>query len=81
MQLLHMIPGVNIIDRKVRVASINEACRFGDVLRPQHGFRRQSPLGKFLASKWHLDWLKVDNTAKATTVQYCKHTKLLSMEI
>ena len=82
MQLPHMIPGINIIDRKVSVASVNKACGFGGVLRPQRGFRRQSPLGKFLASKWHLDWLKIDlNAAKITTVQYCKHTKLLSMEI
>ena len=82
MQLPHMIPGVNIIDGKVSIASVNEACGSGGVLRPQWGFRRQSPLGKFLASKWHLDWLKIDlNAAKITTVQYCKHTKLLSMEI
>ena len=82
MQLPHMIPGINTIDRKVSVASVNKACGFGGVLRPQRGFRRQSPLGKFLASKWHLDWLKIDlNAAKITTVQYCKHTKLLSMEI
>ena len=69
MQLPHMIPGVNIIDRKVSIATINEACGSGGVLRPQQGFRRQSPLGKLLASKWHLDWLKIDlNVAKITTV-------------
>ena len=82
MQLPHMIPGVNIIDGKVSIASVNGACGSGGVLRPQRGFRRQSSLGKFLAAKWHLDWLKIDlNAAKITTVQYCKHTKLLSMEI
>ena len=71
-----MFPGVNIIDGKVSVAIANEACGSGGVLRPQWGFRRQSPLGKFLASKWHLDWLKIDlNAAKITTVQYYKHTK------
>ena len=64
-----MIPGVNIIEGKVSVESINEACGSGGVLRPQRGFRRQSPLGQFLASKWHLDWLKI------TTVQYYKHTQ------
>ena len=64
-----MIPGVNIIDGKVSVESVNEACASGGVLRPQWGFRRQSPLGKFLACKWHLDWLEI------TTVQYYKHTK------
>ena len=76
MQLPHMFPGVNIIDGKVSVANVNEACGSGGVLRPQWGFRRQSPLGKFLASKWHLDWLKIDlNAAEITTVQYYNHTK------
>ena len=37
MQLLHMIPGVNIIGRKVSVASVNEAWGSGGVLRPQWG--------------------------------------------
>ena len=55
-----MIPEVNIIDGKVSVASVNEACGSGGVLGPQQHFRRQSPLGKFLAAKWHLDWLKID---------------------
>ena len=74
MQLPHMIPGINIIDRKVSVASVNKACGFGGVLRPQRGFRRQSPLGKFLA--------KIDlNAAEITTIQYYKHKNLLSMEI
>ena len=73
MQLPHMIPGINIIDRKVSVASVNKACGFGGVLRPQRGFRRQSPLGKFLA--------KIDlNAAEITTIQYYKHKNLLSME-
>ena len=73
MQLPHMIPGITIIDGKVSVASVNEACGFGGVLRPQRGFRRQSPLGKFLA--------KIDlNAAEITTIQYYKH-KNLSMEI
>ena len=77
MQLPHMIPGVNIIDGKVSIASVNGACGSGGVLRPQRGFRRQSSLGKFLAAKWHLDWLKIDlNAAKINTVlQYYKHTK------
>ena len=54
------------------------------VSRPQQGFRRQSPLGKVLAFKWHLDWLKIDlNVAEITTAPYYKHTqkKLISMEI
>ena len=76
MQLPHMIPGVNIIDGKVSIASVNGACGSGGVLRPQRGFRRQSPLGKFLASKWHLDWLIIDlNAAEITTGQYYNHTK------
>ena len=76
MQLPHMIPRVNIINGKVSITSVNEACGSGGVLRPQQGFRRQSPLGKFLASKWHLDWLKVDlNAAEITSVQHYNHTK------
>ena len=71
-----MIPGVNIIDGKVSVASVNEACGSGGVLRPPRGFRRQNPLGKYLAAKWHLNWLEIDlNAAEITTVQYYKHTK------
>ena len=74
MQLPHMIQGITIIAGKVSVASVNEACGFGGVLRPQRGFRRQSPLGKFLA--------KIDlNAAEITTIQYYKHKNLLSMEI
>ena len=39
------------------------------VLRSQQSFRRQSPLGSFLAFKWHLDWLKIDlNVAEIITV-------------
>ena len=68
-----MIPAVNIIDGKVSIASVNEACGSGGVLRPQQCLRRQSPLGKFLAAKWHLDWLKIDlKAAEITTVQYYK---------
>ena len=37
MQLSHMIPGVNIIGRKVSVASVNGAGGSGGVLRPQKG--------------------------------------------
>ena len=37
MQLSHMIAGVNIIDRKVSVASINGAGEFGGSLRCQRG--------------------------------------------
>ena len=49
MQLSHMISGVNIISRKVSVASIRDPLR-----APQ----------KFLGSKEHLNWLKLDLNAK-----------------
>ena len=83
MQLSRMIPAVNIIDGKVSIASVNEACGSGGVLRPQQCLRRQSPLGKFLAAKWHLDWLKIDLKAAEITI-YCsilQTQKLISMEI
>ena len=54
MQLSHMIPGVNMIGRKVSVASVNVAGGSGGSLRP---------LRKFLGSKEHLDWLKKDLNA------------------
>ena len=61
MQLSHMIPGVNMIGRKVSVASVNVAGGSGGSLRP---------LRKFLGSKEHLDWLKKDlNAAEIITVQ------------
>ena len=37
LQLSHMIPGVNIIRRKVSIASINRAGGSGGSLRPQRG--------------------------------------------
>ena len=37
MQLSHMIPGVNIISRKVIVASVNGAGESGGALRPPRG--------------------------------------------
>ena len=37
MQLSHMIPGVNMIGRKVSVASVNGAWGSGGVLRSQRG--------------------------------------------
>ena len=38
MQISDMILGVNIINGKVSVASVNRAEGFGGVLRPQRGF-------------------------------------------
>ena len=64
-----MIPGVNIISRKASLASINGA---GGV----RGHCVLHPLRKFLGSKEHLVWLKIDlNMAEIITVQDYKRTK------
>ena len=55
-----MIPGANLISRKAGVASVNRARESEPLGR---GFRRWSPLRKFLGSKEHLDWLKIDLNA------------------
>ena len=48
----------------------------GGVLRLQRGFRGRSLLTKFLGSKEHLDWLKIDlNVAEIINVQDYKHKK------
>ena len=61
MQLSHIIPGVNIVGKKVSVASINGA---GAVETPV------GPLRKFLGSKEHLNWLKIDlNAAEVISIQ------------
>ena len=61
-----MIPGANIISRKASVASVNRA---GGSEPLSRGFRGWSPIRKFLGSKEHLDWLKIDlNTVKIRTV-------------
>ena len=66
-----MIPGANLISRKAGVASVNRARESEPLGR---GFRRWSPLRKFLGSKEHLDWLKIDlNVAETITVQDYKH--------
>ena len=63
-----MIPGVNIIGGKASVESINGAGVSGGACSPS--------AGKFLGSKEHLDWLKIDlNAAEISTVQDYKHTK------
>ena len=62
-----MIPGANIISRKASVASVNRA---GGSEPLSRGFRGWSPIRKFLGSKEHLDWLKIDlNALKIKTVQ------------
>ena len=69
MQPSHMIPGVNIISRKVSVASINKA---GGSETPA------GPLRKILGSKEYLNWLKLDlNAAVIITIQDCTRTKLM----
>ena len=68
-----MIPGANIISGKASVASFNRAGRSEPLSR---GFRGWSPLRKFLGSKEHLDWLKIDlNAVKIRTVQDYIRTK------
>ena len=67
MQISNVIPGVNIIARKVSIVGINGA-------GGSRGVRR--PVRKFWGSKEHLDWLKTDlNVAEIITVQDYKHKK------
>ena len=55
------IPEVNIISAKASVASVNEAGGPGGAPCPSAGdLGRHSSLRKFLGSKEHLDWLKID---------------------
>ena len=62
-----MIPEANIIIRKASVVIINRA---GGSEALSRGFRRQSPLRKFLGYKEHQDWLKIDfNAVEITTAQ------------
>ena len=62
-----MIPGANIISGKATVVSINRAGGSESISR---GFRGWSPLRKFLGSKEHLDWLKIDlSVVEIRTVQ------------
>ena len=60
-----MVLGVNI-RRKASVVSVNRAGGSGGCSETlSRDFRRQSPQRKFLGSKEHLDWLKIDlNAAK-----------------
>ena len=76
-----MILGVNIICEKASIASVSGAGGggggSGGTLSPfSRGFKGWSSLRKFLGSKEHLDWLKIDlNAAKIITVQDNKGTK------
>ena len=74
-----MIPEVNIISGD---ASVNRAGELewgggGGALNPSAGgFRGLSSLRKFVGSKKHLDWLKIDlNVVKVIAVPDNKHTK------
>ena len=68
-----MILGANIISRKASVASVT---RDGGSEFLSRGFRGWSPLRKFLDSKEHLDWLKIDlNAVEIRTVQDYIRTK------
>ena len=68
-----MIPGANIINRKASVASVNRAWGSEPLSR---GFRGWRPLRKFLGSKEHLDWLKINlNVVEIRTVQDYISTK------
>ena len=68
-----MILGANIISRKASVASVTRA---GGSEFLSRGFRGWSPLRKFLDSKEHLDWLKIDlNAVEIRTVQDYIRTK------
>ena len=77
MQISDIIPGVNIIGRKVGIASINVSGgggRVGVFQDPNRGFRGRSTLRKCLGSKEHLDWLTRDlNAAKIITVKDYEH--------
>ena len=70
-----MIPGANIISGKASVASFNRAGRSEPLSR---GFRGWSPLRKFLDSKEHLDWLKID--LNAVEIRLYMHQKLMTVQ-
>ena len=63
-----MIPGVNLFNRKVSVASINGAGGSRGVLR--------SNMRQYLGSKEHQNLLKIDlNAIKIITIQDYKYTQ------
>ena len=77
MQISDMIPGVNTIDGKVSIASVNGAGGSGVFWDPNGDFREHNTLRKYLGSEEHLDWLKIDlNVAKIYSVQDYKHKKI-----
>ena len=61
---------------KVSVADVNRARGSGGVLKTQQGVRGPSPLIKFLGSKQHQDWIKIDlNVTEIIAVQDYKLLK------
>ena len=69
-----MIPRVVLISRKASVASINGAEESVGLSGSLTGV---CLLRKFLGSKEHLAWLKIDlNVTEIITVQDYKHTKI-----
>ena len=72
------IPQVNIIRRKESAVSANKAGGSGGHCEPlSKGFKGRNPLRKFLGSKEHLDWLKIDlNVTEISTVEDYKHIKI-----
>ena len=83
MQISDLMPGMNIIGRKVSIASINWAGGSGGCFgTPAGDFSGQSTLRNLLGSKEHLDWLKIDlNVAEIITVQKSTQKKLMGMEV
>ena len=68
-----MIPGANIISGKAGVVRVNRAGGSDTLSR---AFRGWCSLRKFLGSKEHLDWPKIDfNAVEMRTIQDYIHTK------
>ena len=59
--------GTCIISGKGNVASVNKA---GGSEPLRRGFRGQSPLRKFLGSKWYLDWFNDTGKTFSYSIQY-----------
>ena len=69
MQLSHMIPGVNIINKQTSIASVNGAGGVWKFSETPAG-----PLREFAGTKKHLNWLKIDlNAAEIITIQDYKN--------
>ena len=70
MEISDMILGMNKIHGKVSIAIVNKAGGLGVFWDPSRGFRGQSTVRKFLASKELQDWFKLDfNASKIISVE------------